>query len=75
MWLRIKYTHLSAAAVGNSASIQAKDDFSGVCTFNVEKYFYKWMTHLESWLITHRVIQLKLCLPQTHCVIQLHERY
>lgn len=75
VWLRIKYTNLFAAAVGNSAPIQARADFSGEFTFNIEKYFCKWMNHLISWLITHRVVQFKLCLPQPNCVIQPEERF
>lgn len=69
-----KYPNLFAAAVGNSGMIQAKADLSDEYTFDRERYFCKWVNHFLRQLITHRVIQFELCLPQPHCWLQLRER-
>ncbi|VFV18329.1 Hypothetical predicted protein [Lynx pardinus] len=69
-----KYPNLFAAAVGNSGMIQAKADLSDEYTFDRERYFCKWVNHFLRQLITHRVIQFELCLPQPHRWLQLRER-
>lgn len=51
------------------------DYFYDEYTFNIEKYFFKWVNHLVNQVITHRVKQRELCLAPTPHLIWLHERY